>query len=390
MRILQIILFTFLFSGSLFQQFVHAQGVAVPQPLEAEPKDSISLGLVPVITYTSELGLIMGVVGSRYHLSDEVKPYKNQLVMNLLGSTSGYFAGNVVFDQVQAFDSDLRMTYEVGFFQLFEDFYFGRGNDLSFDDDRWENEHYYFKSFGNDLTIKGRYPHTAFDNGAYSDWIFEAGYSYMNPTTLGDTTQLAIDRPRGVPNAFNGKFGLGWVYENRDDEINPTEGNYLWFLATFAPKVLGDYGYVQTWLQGRQYFSFTAGLQWTTAFRFDWKHSFGDEPFWALPEAGENGSLRGYPFRRFIDNGAITMNAELRTWFVNFESVKIKIGGNLFADAGRVFRNLEDYQYAYSDLHTTWGAGGVVSLFNPNFILRMDLGFSDEMTLFYAGIGYLF
>jgi len=382
-----ILLFLF---GAFTAQSLSAQGVLSPQPVDAEPKDSISLGLIPVVTYTSELGLIMGAIGTRYHLSDDVKPYRSQLLLNMVGSTGGYFAGDIIYDQVKAFDTDLRLTFELSFYQLFEDYYFGRGNDLKFDEDRWDNEHYYFKSFGNEFTIKGRYPHQAYENGAYSDWIFETGYSYMNPKTLGDTTQLAIDRPRGVPSAFNGQLGLGWVYENRDDEINPTEGNYLWMLATAAPNFVGDFGYLKTWLEARQYFSFDAGLTWTTAFRFNWKHSFGDEPFWALPEAGEGGSLRGYPFRRFIDNGAITMNAELRTWFINFESVKIKLGGVVFTDAGRVFRNLDDYKYAYSDLHITSGFGGVVSLFNPNFILRMDLGFSAEGYLFYSGIGYLF
>jgi hypothetical protein len=121
-----------------------------------------------------------------------------------------------------------------------------------------------------------------------------------------------------------------------------------------------------------------------------WRHVAGDAPFWFLSDPGTNSTLRGYPFRRFLDKGAMTANVELRTWFYENEEWAIRIGGYFFADAGRVFGSFSDYQHTFTDLHTTWGWAGTMSFFNPNFFIRGEMGYSREMSRFYMGVGYLF
>ncbi|MDZ7683308.1 MAG: hypothetical protein U5J63_16775 [Fodinibius sp.] len=44
----------------------------------------------------------------------------------------------------------------------------------------------------------------------------------------------------------------------------------------------------------------------------------------------------------------------------------------------------------FSDYKQTIGIGGAMSIFNPDFILRGEVGFSEEVSRIYIGIGYLF
>ena len=65
----------------------------------------------------------------------------------------------------------------------------------------------------------------------------------------------------------------------------------------------------------------------------------------------------------------------------------LKAPPTLFAGVGYDFK---DYANVFNDLHSTYGFAGTLSLFNPNFFLRGEMGWSDEISRFYMGVGYLF
>jgi outer membrane protein assembly factor BamA len=127
------------------------------------------------------------------------------------------------------------------------------------------------------------------------------------------------------------------------------------------------------------------------ASRVNFYHSMGEVPYWEQAAIGDSESLRGYPYNRFMDRTSLSWNLEMRTWVLEFPDYGIKLGGQLFTDFGRVFGREDDLLTDFfSDYKHTFGAGGAISLFSPDFILRGDLGFSEDMFRIYAGIGYVF
>jgi hypothetical protein len=73
-----------------------------------------------------------------------------------------------------------------------------------------------------------------------------------------------------------------------------------------------------------------------------------------------------------------------------FPEYGLKLGVQLFTDAGRVFTGEDQTEDLFRDYKQTFGFGGAISLFSPDFICRGDIGFSDEVTRIYVGIGYAF
>ena len=82
-------------------------------------------------------------------------------------------------------------------------------------------------------------------------------------------------------------------------------------------------------------------------------------------------------------------NFELRTWLWESWDQIIRIGGQLFVDTGRILDN-EGISKITQDLHVSYGFGGAMSLFTPDFFIRGDVGFSQEMRRVYISVGYAF
>ena len=65
----------------------------------------------------------------------------------------------------------------------------------------------------------------------------------------------------------------------------------------------------------------------------------GTHPYWMTPSLGGTGTLRGFIFRRFSSDNALSYSAELRSWFLQIPNSNIELGGQIFMDGGRVFSN---------------------------------------------------
>jgi hypothetical protein len=98
----------------------------------------------------------------------------------------------------------------------------------------------------------------------------------------------------------------------------------------------------------------------------------GDEvPFYLLPQVGRGGTLRGYPSGRLRDRLMTVASLEYR-WPLSAQGDAV-----LFVDAGRVFRDLEEFEF--SDWKSSVGIG---LRFNTRrgALLSLQLAFSSELT----------
>jgi outer membrane protein assembly factor BamA len=179
------------------------------------------------------------------------------------------------------------------------------------------------------------------------------------------------------------------IWENRDSEFDPHRGNRAELELRMAPELISSYGMASARLELRQYFYLFNWL--TIANRLETRHAAGDVPYWELSAIGGENSLRGYPLNRFLGNSSIAYTLEVRGWFLKFPELEnLKFGGHLFTDAGRVFTGSDDLDDLFNGYKQTVGFGGAMSVFHPDLILRGEIGFSEEVSRIYIGVGYLF
>ncbi len=142
-------------------------------------------------------------------------------------------------------------------------------------------------------------------------------------------------------------------------------------------------------LELRQYFYLFNWL--TIANRLEARHAGGDVPYWEMSTLGDSQTLRGYPLNRFKGKSSVAYNLELRGWVLQFpEFYNLKFGTQLFTDVGRVFTGSDDFDDLFEGYKQTVGFGGAMSIFNPDFILRGEIGFSEDVSRIYIGVGYMF
>lgn len=372
-----LLLLGFLFSTMLAQaQFIEQAGA-----------DSVRKAFFPVAGYSSDVGLMGGLIFSRYDYTGNIRPFNNYIKSTAVASTKGFvkFAG--LYEQTQTFGSDIRSSYRLLFDRLANDNFFGIGNSTSYSEQLWEDEYYYFESIGVSFDVSLRKP-VYRDRDSRLDLLAGLGIDYEIPYVRQTNSSFNQEMPNGSEGGFVNYLSTGFIWENRDNEFDPREGNRAQLKIRFAPKYLSEFALTTFRLDLRQYFYIFDFL--TIANRLEARHAAGDVPYWRLPTLGDDYSLRGYPLNRFQGNSSISYNLELRSWMFTFPEYAVKIGVHLFTDAGRVFTEEDKAADLFKDYKQTFGFGGALSLFSPDFILRGEMGFSEDVSRIYVGVGYTF
>jgi hypothetical protein len=350
--------------------------------------DSIAIAFVPAVSYSSNEGLVGGLIYNRLNYKGGVRPFKNYLQSTALVSTKGFVEVEGIYEQTRSFGRDIRSIYDVFFRRYTTDIFFGIGNQTSFSENLWENDYYYFETISFGLSYKARKPIYENDH-AQLDIVAGAGTEYQVPYSKGAATSFAVNRPNGSEGGWVNYLNTGFIWENRDSEFDPHHGNRAELEMRFSPDLISTYALTSTRLELRQYFHLFHWL--TIANRLEARHVTGDVPYWERSALGSDETLRGYPFNRFRGNTSIAYNLELRAWILKFPRLYgLKFGGHVFTDAGRVFTGSDDFNDLFEDYKQTIGFGGTMSIFNPDFILRGEIGFSEDVSRIYIGVGYLF
>ncbi len=373
-----------LFCATLITTNTSAQNQAV--------KDSTEYAFLPAIAYDSDLGLILGGIGSRYRYQDGMKPFYSYINTSLIVTTKGLLSFFVAYDKPYFLNTENRLQSETFISRFTGNQFYGIGNYSELPEALVDSaEYYFFNSFSAGAKFTLRKPLFRNINDSQLDVFGVAGFEYQTPWG-NDSTQLIIaDQPDGIDGAYTTNIGGGLVWEARNNEFNPTKGVYAKAGFQVASTFLGSSSsYFMLETDTRSYTSFTILKEITFANRLLFRNTTGDLPFWKLPDLGGADLLRGYPEYRFRDDNAILLNSELRTWLFEFPSVDVRLGGSLFTDIGRTFPNGESIENIYNDLKYTFGFGATASFFTNDFIMRGDVGFSKEGYGIYFTAGYLF
>ena len=111
------------------------------------------------------------------------------------------------------------------------------------------------------------------------------------------------------------------------------------------------------------------------------RSSNGQMPFYRMPTLGGSRSLRGYRTNRFRDRNVVLMNAEVRC------EIWHRLDMALFADAGHIFRNVNDLEML--NPHVGYGVGFRFKK-NGQTLGRLDFAHSGEGLQTTLDIGSLF
>lgn len=402
---------------------------------EVKPKTGWNFGVLPTITFDTDLGFQYGGLINLFNYGDgEIFPnYYQSLYFEVSRFTKGSGINRFMFDSEHLIPG---IQYTVDLSYLTDeayDFYGFNGYDAVFNkewtvagDDYltrmfYRNQRQYFR-FKNDF--QGNLAGISLKwNAGFNIQKFTVGLVDIDKLNKGKDEDLlpTHDVQPGLYQLYNEwgiisdeEFDGGWVntikagitYDTRDNKANPMKG--LWTEAGVESS-LGFLGSESTfgkfYFTHRQYFTLVPN-DLSFAYRLGYQTTlFGDAPSYYQSQVivsilrgatseglGGGKSLRGVLRNRVIGDGFFYGNAELRWKAVrfNFINQSFYIGVNGFTDFGMVTKKIdftvpviapnghdwftEDFFSSDAEqLHFTAG-GGLRIVMNENFIIAIDLG----------------
>lgn len=354
------------------------------------PADSVVYAYLPYAKFDSDIGVEFGFLTNRYHYHEQVSPFNNLLEFRSRGTTMGLFSSRIAWETAEPFNTNIRSRFELIGERQLNDIYFSRGHDSPFIQEKWEDDYHFFDALGFELTYDGRYPLS--ENPDYNfDLLLLAGG--ITRQDFGDEENNLISeiRPYGNDGGWYIYAGTGLLFDSRNNEFDPRSGNYSRLELNGSPAgLISNHSMFRFLAETSHYYSPPFSDNLTLAGRLNTEFTSGDVPFWMLPEAGGEESVRGFPTGRFRDSGVIFTNLELRKWLLSFDFLQLRFGLTAFTDSGRVYSSLPGFDDLFSDYHRTWGGGPIASAFTRDFIIRAQLGRSQDMNRIYMNIGFTF
>lgn len=344
--------------------------------------------LVPIVGYTSDLGLFGGGLVQRIGYGANVRPFLSNLTADFTLSTKGNLTFDIDYERTRTFGTDIRSLVEFTAEKIRQGYYFGIGNDTEFSDRQFDSNFFFFENRELAIYYQARKQIASFGDYGQFDLTASVDFSYLNGLTRGENSKFADDTPLGIGKSWSNKAGIGFITDSRDSEFSPTQGFRYEVSYELSSSIVGsDYTYSDLKLDFRHYLKLFDGA--VLANKLNIESIQGDAPFWDLTIIGGNDGLRGYHLDRFRGDQSVLHLLEFRTWLFRFLHDEIRVGSQLFWDTGRVFSDF-DSNDLFNDWKHSYGGGLIFTLFSPDLMLRADVGFSNEAFRFYFGTGFVF
>lgn len=388
---LKSLLRTFVSCIILFLHFFTGSAISYAQT-ENVGADSVKIGFLPALGYSSDIGFVAGGLASRYHYREGMDPFQSHLQSAAIATTKGLFSFMLMFDQVETFGRPIRSKSLLNIGRIKEATYFGFGNSSAFEQEIWDDGNYFYETYNGLIEVSGRkvlWKHPKYEK-SHLDVMMLTGIQFNRPQLGNASSYLEVDNPEYIQGGWSWEMGVGLIWENRDSEFAATRGNAGFINFRYAPGLIADFNMWQLHLQASQFGTVKIIFPVTAAVKVGYHQAGGSTPFWMLPVAGGEYSIRGFAEGRFRGDASLYYTAELRTWLLQYPSSGFRLGGQLFTDGGRVFESRDIATSFFNDHHHTYGLGAALSLFTYDFIVRADLAFSEDIHRIYLGIGYTF
>ncbi len=435
------IFFALILITSVLEQNVFAQ-----EENGENKKIGWNMGIIPVVSYNSDLGFQYGALTNVYNYGDGT--HFPKYYHSIYAEVSRYTKGSGIFRLF--YDSEflipnIRFTADISYLpDQALDFYGFNGYDAVynkvFEDESsaaYKTRMYYKHQrniFRVKLDFQGKTPVKNLR------WVL--GYKLINVeigsvpidklnqgkdsvnmlpdvnTLFDDYVAWGIIKPEEVVGALHNGLKLGLVYDTRDNEPCPMKG--IWTEVVLYNNYNKDFVFGRLGFTHRQYFTIIP-KNLSFVYRLGYQGIFyGNAPFYMLPYMvysylpsstidglGGSKSVRGMIRNRTVGNGMAFANMEFRYKFVRFKFINQNwyIALNPFLDAGMVVNKKEiDTSGVTADIsqyfnnnaekpHLTYGCG-IRFAMNENFVIAADAGFpvkpQDGKMGLYIGMNWLF
>lgn len=362
-------------------------GMGADQQALAQQADSTRHAFLPGVGYNSDDGFGAGMIYQMVNYHVDVRPYRYFYRLQGNASTKGVFNMLTEFEKRQYQGNRMNALFYGE--RIANAFYFGLGEASTFDKNLWEDGFYDYERWFFFLKLTHGISLLREDAFDRIEWVYGLQFEYLEVIDISGKL-LELDNPRNANGSWLNMVHTGILFDFRDSVFRPTTGHRAELTASVAPGFAGN-GQTIGKLTGT--FSFYRGFHVIRdvvfAGRVGVSQAIGKAPFFALSTLGGPEDVRGYPFGRFRDHGAVFYNAELRTWLFKLPILEMEIGGQLFFDGGKIHRHPFD-THMLRNHRISYGFGGITSMFNPDFLIRGDIGFSDELWRLNVSVGYMF
>jgi Omp85 superfamily domain len=355
-----------------------------------------AIGL-PLVSYNSDLGWGLGVVGGGYLYSPGYEPYRHALAVQAFLTTEGVQNHWLRYDGPRLFGRtrlEVRGEYRR---ELFAPFY-GAGNiaggdaDIRTNVERWSFDHFYPGAW---VRLRAQPYGEEHPLEVYAGY----GFHHIRVRPHRDSA-LAELSPLGIQGGSHAQVFIGAIWDTRDDEVDPTTGGTEEIaLRISAVPTPSRYEYAGFTLSERRFWSLgTERLIFAQRVIIDVLTR--GAPFFEWPQLGGTtggegiggvSSVRGVPRNRYQGTVKIVLNSEMRFYVWDFPlfGERVKTGAVAYFDVGRV------WQPGVDDGHLlTWhpGIGTGIRLVRRAAVARFDYAVSTETWRpgIYVTFGHMF
>ncbi|MBP7076729.1 MAG: BamA/TamA family outer membrane protein, partial [Bacteroidales bacterium] len=385
-------------------------------------KTGWNFGLLPVVSYNSDLGFQYGLLTNVYNYGDgKVFPkYYHSIYAEVSRYTKGSGIYRLFYDS-EYLIPHIRLTADISYLpDQALDFYGFNGYNSVYNT-RWTNDEnisdyksrMYYKHQRNIFRVKVDFQGKT--GIKHLNWA--AGYDFLDVKIASvpidklnkgkDSTEMLPDVNLlyddyvdwGIINDAEADGGMhhsvkvGAVYDTRDNEPCPMKG--IWTELVLFNSFSNEFTFGKLAFTHRQYFTIVP-KNLSFAYRLGYQGIvYGDAPFYLLPYMiysylpsssidglGGSKSVRGLIRNRLVADGVVYGNVEFRWKFVRFNFIKQQwyLALNPFFDFGRTVQNrLIDvrnipptvnqsiyFDYGAESFHFAYGAGLHIAM-NENF-----------------------
>ena len=434
----------FLFSASIISLSLFSQDTASNTKI----KKGWNFGLLPAISYNSDLGFQYGILTNVFNYGDgSIFPqYKHSIYTEISRYTKGSGIFRLAYDS-KYFIPKIRFTGDLIYLQEQAlDFFGFNGYDAVYNTDFIDSKspeyqtRTFYKHARNFARLKLDFrSSTGIKN---IDWLL--GYRLIH-TDVGSVPIDKLNKGKSEENKIPDAKGLydlyvdwdiispeeikacisngiktGIIYDTRDNEANPMKG--IWTEIVLLNSFSKYFNFGKLAITHRQYFTIIPD-NFSFVYRLGYQGIvYGKAPFYMLPYMvysympsyvidglGGNKSVRGIIRNRVVADGVAYANFEFRYkfWHFSFINQNWYAAISPFIDAGTTvqktkidFSGIPDdidqslYFKANSEnIHLTYGCGLHIAM-NQNFVIAADLGLpvkkDDGKIGIYIGMNWMF
>ncbi|MDC0600204.1 outer membrane protein assembly factor [Flavobacteriales bacterium] len=211
----------------------------------------------------------------------------------------------------------------------------------------------------------------------------ELDYQALNRIDYVDSAVDFVQPTVGTNGSRNLGIGLGVLYDNIHNAMNPRKGLYSeWAFLRYGTG--SEFNFTSYIVDNRMYRPLRENT--VLAAQLYGQFTAGEAPFNMLSQMGGESLMRGYYLGRYRDQNLLAAQVEYRILPFSFSK---RVGASAFLAAGQVYG--DDHAFSWKELLPTGGAGLRFLIFpEKDIYTRLDVAYTREGRGIYFFIGEAF